>query len=433
MYIRKSFFLFFALMFSLQALSQSGINSPYTRYGVGDIVLGKYTRHMALGGLSISQRGPGMVNFCNPASYTAFDTNSFVLETGLVGSISEISTTSLSQTNKNATFGYLLLGFPILKRKYEKNEAGITAWGCSLGLVPYSSVGYRLKTIDSVDQTGPFTNIYEGTGGLNQVYFGNAFRPVKNLSVGVNASLLFGTLGLNRTLFFSNTNYHSIYSETDAVISDIKFDLGLQYHAKVGKEGFFNAGLVYSNPAKMKSHNDTLVYTYITSGSNTSILDTVVNASNVQGTLNLPSSIGGGITFGVTNVFLAGVDFTFQDWSKYTYFGQSDSLANSKQISAGIQFSPYHGNTPNYFQKIQYRIGFRYADTYLKLRNTQLSEKAITFGFGLPLRKTKTMINIGFEFGERGTTDQNLIHERFGRVSLAFSLFDKWFYKKRFE
>ena len=437
MYNRKCCFLLFALLFSLQVLSQSSVNSPYTRYGVGDLVYNKYTRFMALGGLSLAQRGPGMVNFSNPASFSAFDTNSLVLETGLVGTLSEISTSTLSQTNKNVTFGYLLLGFPVLKRKYDTTSVGTTAWGCSFGLIPFSSVGYRMKTVDSTQVYGTTTSVYEGDGGLNQVYFGNSFRPIKNLSIGVNASLLFGSLGLNRTLLFSNTNYHSLYAETDAVISDLKFDLGLQYHAKIGKAGFFNFGFTYSNPAELKSRNDTLVYSYyVTSSNATSILDTITNVSEAGGYLNLPSSIGVGFLFGNRQTFLAGVDFTMQDWSKYSYFGQTDSLANSKQISAGIQFSPYNADknkTPGYWQKIQYRVGFRYADTYLKLRNTQLKETAVTFGFGLPLRKTKTMIHLSFELGKRGTLENDLIEEKFGRVSVAFSLFDKWFYKKRFE
>ena len=335
-----------------------------------------------------------------------------------------------------AFFG-VLLGFPVLKRKFDSTSVGTTAWGCSIGLIPFSSVGYRMKTVDSTQVYGTTTSVYEGDGGLNQVYFGNAFRPVKNLSVGVNASLLFGSLGLNRTLLFSNTSYHSIYAETDAVISDLKFDLGMQYHGNIGKKSFFNFGVTYSNPAKLKSHNDTLIYTYFVTSSNaTSILDTISNVSEAGGYLNLPSSLGIGFVFGNRQTFLAGIDYSMQDWSKYTYFGQSDSLANSKQISAGLQFSPYNAGknkTPKYWQKVQYRVGFRYADTYLKLRNTQLKETAVTFGFGLPLRKTKTMIHVSFEMGKRGTVENDLIEEKFGRVSVAFSLFDKWFYKKRFE
>ena len=35
--------------------------------------------------------------------------------------------------------------------------------------------------------------------------------------------------------------------------------------------------------------------------------------------------------------------------------------------------------------------------------------KVISFGFGLPMKRTGAFLNLSAEFGERGTTDENLI------------------------
>ena len=91
-----------------------------------------------------------------------------------------------------------------------------------------------------------------------------------------------------------------------------------------------------------------------------------------------------------------------------------------------------------YYKRIQYRAGTRYAETALELRNTPLMEVAISAGVGLPVGRNYmlqnfSMINVGVEFGQRGTTAKGLIKENFMKVNVGFTINDKWFVKPKID
>jgi len=114
-------------------------------------------------------------------------------------------------------------------------------------------------------------------------------------------------------------------------------------------------------------------------------------------------------------------------------FGESDSLANSMKLSGGLQFTPDKMSVNKYWKLIKFRFGGKFQKSYLQLHNTQLNERSVTFGFGLPLRKTKSEINLSVEMGERGTTNNNLIKEQFFRFQIGLSLKDVWFVKRKYD
>ena len=120
------------------------------------------------------------------------------------------------------------------------------------------------------------------------------------------------------------------------------------------------------------------------------------------------------------------------NWKKFTAFDLSDSLVNSHQVSAGAEFLPDANSFNNYFKRIRYRIGFTYEATYLKLRENQLNAYALTLGFGLPLRGVKTQINLSMQAGIRGTTEAELIRESFLRFVIGFSIYERWFVKRKY-
>jgi hypothetical protein len=69
------------------------------------------------------------------------------------------------------------------------------------------------------------------------------------------------------------------------------------------------------------------------------------------------------------------------------------------------------------------------------INNTEINNFGITFGVGLPLASGNNVgfsnINLGFEVGNRGTTDANLIKENYFKVNIGLSLNDRWFVKRK--
>jgi hypothetical protein len=62
-----------------------------------------------------------------------------------------------------------------------------------------------------------------------------------------------------------------------------------------------------------------------------------------------------------------------------------------------------------------------------------LTDFGISFGVGLPLKRSKTSFNLAFEWGQRGTTDDNLVKENYAKVTMNLTLHEFWFLKRKFE
>ena len=181
----KHFFILIFLFIGANISAQNQLNSPYSRFGIGDLQSNVLSEYAAMGGTSIASNNAKIVNPYNPASYTSFKPNSFIFSTGGMHQTTNMLTTDLEQTTNYTSFSHLILGFPITKKI-----------GASIGMLPYSRVGYVLENSEFINNIGKVDYTYNGDGGLNMLYFGGAYQVMDNLSVGANANYLFG--GLNQ-------------------------------------------------------------------------------------------------------------------------------------------------------------------------------------------------------------------------------------------
>ena len=69
----------------------------------------------------------------------------------------------------------------------------------------------------------------------------------------------------------------------------------------------------------------------------------------------------------------------------------------------------------------------------MNLRNNQLTEKSLTFGVGLPVKRTNTYYNLSVEVGDKGTTEENLIKEQFIRLAFGVTFKGIWFVKRKYD
>ena len=223
----KGIFLSILLLLLAPGLTfgQAAINSPYSRFGLGDHQNMVFTRNIAMGGISLGMRDPGFIDFQNPASLSSRDSLSFLFEFGIVGKQSELSMSGESAVSKDVSFKSLSFAFPI------------TRWlGAAAGIVPYSSLSYKIEdqTIEGDPEYEPdiggIIYLYEGSGGAHKFFVGFGADVFKGLSLGINLSYLFGNLERSRSLGFVNEDYSStIEIENETVFGDLGFDLGMQY------------------------------------------------------------------------------------------------------------------------------------------------------------------------------------------------------------
>ena len=411
------------LLLQLSLFSQIRISSPYSRFGIGDISENNNAWNMSMGQVSYAFRSPFHINYSNPASYTAFDSTSFVFEGGANADVVTLTSTFQKVNRNYASLGYLLFGFPVVKW-----------WRTSIGLVPFSDVGYNVVNYEVYPEIGSVVRVYSGSGGTNRLFWGNAFRITKNLSIGVNASYIFGSMLRESLVTFPDSiNAMSFKVDNYVILNDLYFNFGAQYRAKLRNNLYLSVGAVYANTSKMNAKLDVISQTFLLGSNGVEYpKDTLGIALDYKGTVTIPTMFGGGIAFEHPDKWIVGADFRWQNWEKFRAFEMSDSLINSWQLNIGGEFVPNTENYSNYLARIRYRIGFLYNQTYLRLRGQDLNEYAFTIGFGLPLRGVKTALNLGMQVGTRGTTQANLIRETYFRFVIGFSIYERWFVKRKY-
>ena len=62
---------------------------------------------------------------------------------------------------------------------------------------------------------------------------------------------------------------------------------------------------------------------------------------------------------------------------------------------------------------------------------TSIDDFGINLGFGLPMPRQISSLNLGFEYGQKGTIDNNLIKENYFNIRLSLSLNSTNWFKKR--
>lgn len=411
---------------SLNINAQTGINSPYSRYGLGQLHGENLnTATLSMGGLSIGVHDPTAVNPANPASYGSLDSSSFLFELGVAGNITSLKTTQLSESGYDATLSYIFAGFPITRW-----------WRSGVGIMPYSKIGYNVEVVIEVENFSDVVHSFTGDGGLNQIFWGNGFNISKNFRAGVDITYLFGQSSRSSMIYYPDSAFiFGTKVESKIRGGGFIFDYGLQYDIVINSTTQATIGLTYANKFDLNAKRSYLSKT-ITGGYGDeveTVKDTVEYIPNEKGTIVVPQRFGFGVTFKKEGRWLVGADFEWQNWEEFGAYGIADTLSNSWRVAVGGEFIPKHTNISSLFKRITYRGGLRYNQSYLNFGGTQINEFGISFGFGFPMKKSKTGIDLGFEIGRRGTTDNNLIQENFVNVLLGISIQEHWFHKRKYQ
>ena len=402
----------------LSAFAQLGTSSPYSRFGLGDLQGNSFPVYNALGSGVTALSSSNSVNPSNPASYTSFRANSFLFSTGGLHNTTQIQNSTDKQVVNNSAFSHLTIAFPISSKL-----------GASFGMLPYSNIGYTLNARDTVVNADM---IYTGDGGLSKVYFGGAYEPFKGFSLGINASYLFGGLNRRKKLDYDDESFFDSRSNSSINLKGYYYELGLLYKKELANEKELSFGLTANNNSTLRAKRSNIVETI--SGPYEIVKDT---ASNVVewGEVTLPNYISTGLMYRDGEKWLLIADYSMQNWADYTLLGESDDLSNSMRLSGGLQYTPEFNSVTKYYKRMQYRLGAAYSNTPLTLNDTQLQlkEMSVSFGFGIPVKKSRTKYDVSLTLGQRGTTDNSLIKEQFVKFGLSVSYDGIWFVKRKYD
>lgn len=412
----KNFAVALLFFFSIIAVAQQGTSSPYSFYGIGDVRFRGNVENRSMGGISIFPDSIH-INIQNPASYASLKLTTYTVASS--STYSKFSSYKGNEKAQRSALSYMAVGIPLKKL------------GFGFGLIPYSSVGYRIRN----ENTDGLVKRYEGTGGLNKVFLGCGYKINSKLSVGVDFNYNFGkieTKNIQKSpdLQFGTQEYNS------AGLSGVTVNLSAIYQRKVNAKLDAFGSIIYTPESKLQSRNTRVISSVLYSDIyDPQDVDQLENSNNSY-TIILPSKITFGLGIGQNKKWMIGSELTFQQTSKFG--NRTDDVSNViyrdvVKYSLGGYFIPNYSAFSNYFKKITYRGGFRYENTGMTINNENLKDYAFSAGLGLPLGGAFSNLNIGVEYGRRGTAKALLIEENYTNLLLSLSLNDRWFNKRKYD
>ena len=407
--------------------AQAEVNSPYSLFGVGQLCdRSMNVRLKGMGGVGNAIYGGGLINTNNPATLAKMDSLAFLFDAGLYFKTSSFSTSMKSEPGANASFDYVALAF------------GFTDWWkTGLGVKPYSTAGYKMVVSGNAVGMGDYHTVFQGTGGTNQVFWTNAFRLGKHFSIGVNASYLFGDSQSVTTIYPDSAYILGTRYGYDMMASSFMFDYGLMYNTDLGSNMSLSVGLTYQQPFRLRGRQTTFIRSIMETMDDEVeyLIDTIHYASDTVARphMSMPQGFGVGFALQKHNHWALGVDFNWTQWSHFAREGATEALSDSWRVAVGFEFMPTYSSVSNYFRRVHYRVGGSYERGYLYLRDHHINKVSLTAGVSLPLPRTLSKVNVAVEIGQYGTKLDGLIQERYLKVDLGVSVFERWFIKRRYK
>ncbi|MDD7318857.1 MAG: hypothetical protein SOZ80_00415 [Prevotella sp.] len=430
--MKKITFAILIMAITLAARAQSGTNSPYSQYGFG--VLAEQTSgfNRGMNGLGIGFRYNNQVNYINPASYSAMDSLTFIFDAGVSGQLTNFSENGVKKNAKNANFEYAVAAFRMFKNA-----------GLSFGILPFSNVGYNYTSSGYMnrDKTSGYVNTYLGDGGVHQVYLGFGVEPLKNISIGVNASYLWGEYNRYIVNSYTDVYINSLSKHYSTDVRSYRLDFGMQYTLPIGKANTLTLGATYGLGHKLNADAECRI---LSTNSQTGVKDSTTFI--VKNGLEIPHFIGAGFMFNHKNKMRVGIDYSLQKWGSTSFPVYSDNggrasyslndkyFKDRHKITVGGEYCPSI-TSRRFLSRISYRFGASYTTPYLDINGEDgPKEFSVSAGFGIPIingYNNKSLLNISAQWVR--TDSKRFITENTFRINIGLTFNERWFMKWKVE
>lgn len=401
------------------------VSTPYSMYGYGILSDRATSMQRQMGGVGYAMRSGRQINAMNPASYASIDSLTFLFDIGADLSFVRSKEGGVSESTTGGGLDYVTLEVPLSKH-----------FGASLGLLPYSGVGYAFGSDIAY---GAREN--QGTGGINMAYLGLAANYY-GVGLGFNISYNFGTI-INNTYSYPQNSGQTLFEHVMQV-RDWDINLGLQYTARLSKFDALTLGLTYA--PKKSLHGKS--WSTIQEMTQESLPDTV-GYLRLKDNYYTPNSYGFGLNYTHEKVsrLMVEVDVTYQQWSKAKFSamplltsdgGQASNGAvvfrgmdfyDRMKIAGGAEFVPKVRGS--YLERVAYRLGAYFTNDYLNIGGNRTKEYGVTCGFGFHTPQDKTIVNLGFEWKHRTTSPVVLISENYFNITLGLNFNELWFWQRK--
>ncbi len=440
--MKKIFTVLLLFVFSATAFAQSGTNSPYSQFGLGVLSDQSGGFNRGMNGLALGFREHNQVNYLNPASYSNVDSLTFLFDAGFSMDKTNFKEGGKRLNANNSNFEYAVGAFRLGKNL-----------GFSFGILPYSRVGYQYSTTGYIgnSRTASYTNSYEGTGGLRQIYVGAGYQllsgKTKNerdwgLSVGANVSYLWGDYSRAMLNTYSETYANNLYKCYSAEVRSYMIDLGVQYYRQLDNDNQITIGATFELGHKIGGHPECAV---VTNNVQTNVTDTTkLGGNDMQ--LEIPMKIGVGVVWTSHKKWKTGIDYSLQRWGSVrfpvasitddamSYTLEKGQFSDRHKVTVGTEYCPSEYGR-KFFSRMKYRAGISYATPYLKINGKNgPREYSASVGLGIPIVNgwnNRSILNISGQWVRQDAS--SFITENTFRLNIGLTFNELWFQKWKFK
>ena len=409
--IKKSpiYLLFVFLVISNLSIAQR--TSTYTRYGLGDVYYSYSARALSMGNAGSAMINSDYLEILNPASWSNLSRTriefSFAYDELRLSNLNEI------KNYGDGIFKGFTFAFPVSK------YYGI---GVAMGIVPYTRVNYEVQEKATNETTGNYTSTYTGKGGLSKVFIGSSYKLPIDFILGATLEYYFGNIKYTSKVEFDNNSYYPA-----------------EYELAYGPTGFGTTlGFITPDMSGLLDNSSISNLRFGLSANIISKLDTDTSLVNRSSTIidsigtgktkmEVPVRINAGLHLAFVKVYNIAVDYCYQPWTDLKLSGINQlNLNDVHRISVGFEYRPQRVPGISFWEQIMLRAGLSYEMSQYKIKGNELKQYAVYGGFALPLSDENT-IDFGFEYSVRGTTENNLLEEKYFIFNLGISFGDIWF------
>ncbi len=410
--------------------AQSNDNrSPYSRFGYGTLRKSLTAGTRALGGASTAIRDRYITNPANPASYSVVDSMTFIMDIGISAQYSHFTEGDKSDDRILGNLDYITILFPLSKKL-----------GMSVGIMPWATTGYRFGSQITMQgdpanagskNADQFLRSYEGSGSYQKLYVGLSSAHIKNLSLGVNGSFLFGKTVLERQVNYPNRTALQLQSSESLRLKGASFDFGMQYtrHLDSLKQKSLVFGATFTPTVKLHPEQQRVDF-----GKNQE-----VQTTDIDNKYSLPFTTSLGLSYTEKDKFTLATDLTFTKWKDAKFDNLRAEFDNRWVWAMGASWTP-NSRARSFLKRSRYSLGLNLANSYLKYPTqgdngkqefAGYHELGLNIGTSMPLVDFRSYVNLGLEYKYLRPKNSGMLSEHYFGVNLGITFNEGWFKKAR--
>lgn len=402
--------------------------SVYSRFGLGERSLPFSSIAQAMGGGGFGLGGTSYANLTNPAALADLSLTRALAGFRLDMVESTDASGAISQQTAGSLSGFSF-GVPLMENR----------WGLAVAMAPYTRTGYRVQLDrtfapgEGIHQSDKYTAFFEGNGGLDRISLGTGYRVHPNLSLGIRGDFTFGILEDVQRARFVDPAYEEVRIARATRLRGFSAGFGARAGtASVFRDGdYLSLGAFVDTPLHLKAER------VVTVGSS---FEPDTLGTSISGSMDLPFAFGAGVAY-QSGIHLALVaDALYEPWSQFESDlavsgiepGGESGMKDRSRMSAGLEFYPAGRDLlAGLLKRTAYRIGAFVEKGYVTPDASRIIRSyGLTAGLSLPTLFPGTRVDINVEAGNRGTTDDALVQDRYLRLGVNVNFADRWFVRR---